>query len=98
MRIGSFEVPLDEVRQYCEHWLISDLALCGSVLREDFRPDSDVDVFIDYDDNGPFSFVELVRLEQLLKDVLRRDVDLTTRRGLHPLLRPEIEQSSIRVI
>jgi predicted nucleotidyltransferase len=73
------------------------LFLYGSAARDEMRDDSDIDVFIDYDENGPFSFVELVRLGDLLKNVLYREVDVTTRRGLHPLLRSEIERSSIRV-
>jgi predicted nucleotidyltransferase len=74
------------------------LYVFGSVARDELAPDSDVDIFIDYDPDGPFSFVELIRLQRLLAQILERDVDLTTRAGLHPVLKEEIERSSIRVL
>lgn len=73
------------------------LYLFGSAARDEMSDDSDVDVFIDYDPASNFSFVELIRLQELLERNLKRDVDLTTRKGLHPGLKAEIERSSIRV-
>ena len=74
------------------------LYLFGSAARDEIGPDSDVDVFIDFDPEGPFSFVELIGLQDLLKEKLQRDVDLTTRGGLHPRLKARIERSSIKVL
>ena len=74
------------------------LYLYGSAARDELSADSDVDLFIDYDPNGSFSFIELVRLQALIGQKLAREVDLTTRNGLHPLLKDEIERSSIRVL
>jgi uncharacterized protein len=73
------------------------LYLYGSASRNELSDTSDVDLYIDYDPESAFSFVELVRLQELLADELKRDVDLTTRNGLHPLLRPEIERTSIKI-
>ena len=73
------------------------LYLFGSAARNEQTADSDVDLYIDYDPESGFSFVELVRLQNLLADELKRDVDLTTRGGLHPLLRSEIERTSIKI-
>jgi uncharacterized protein len=73
------------------------LYLYGSAARDELSPESDVDLFIDYDPASDFSFVELVRLQELIRQKLARRIDLTTRYGLHPLLRSDIEQSSIRV-
>lgn len=72
------------------------LFLYGSAARDELTVESDVDLFIDYDPASDFSFVELIRLQNLIGQRLARDVDLTTRNGLHPLLRDEIERSSIR--
>ena len=77
--------------------LATALYLFGSAARDQLSPDSDVDVFIDYDPEGPFSFVELVRGGEYLQEILGRKVDFATRDGLHPLLKDEIEGSSIRV-
>src|SRR5260221_11538342 len=72
------------------------LYLFGSAARGEATPNSDVDLFIDYDPER-FSFVELVRLQQRLTEVLGHPADLTTREGLHPLLRPAIEAEAIKV-
>ena len=77
--------------------LATSLHLFGSAARDQMGADSDVDVFIDYDPDGPFSFVELVRCGELLEKILGRSVDLTTRDGLHPRLRNDIEATCIRV-
>lgn len=74
------------------------LYLFGSAARDELGPGSDVDLFIDIDPTSDFSFVELIRLQKLIGGMLSRDVDLTTRDGLHPLLRAEIERASIRVL
>lgn len=77
--------------------LATSLFLFGSAARDELTPTSDVDVFIDYDPEGPFSFVELIRLRELVGEIVGREVDLLTRDGLHPVLKSDIEQSSIRV-
>jgi len=71
--------------------------LFGSTARGAARDESDVDIFIDYDPER-FSFVELIRLRERLSQILGRRTDLTTREGLHPLLRPQIEAEAIRII
>jgi uncharacterized protein len=73
------------------------LYLFGSAARDELTPDSDVDVFIDYDANGPFSFVEWIRLEHFLERMMGRAVDFTSRYALHPRFSSHIEQEAIRV-
>jgi uncharacterized protein len=74
----------------------TSLYLFGSVARGEATDASDIDLFIDYDPDR-FSFVELIRLRERLSHVLGCPADLTTRQGLHPLLRPEIEAEAIKV-
>ena len=74
----------------------TSLYLFGSVARDEATSQSDVDLFIDYDPDR-FSFVELIRLRERLTAMLGRPADLTTRAGLHPLLRSDIEAEAIRV-
>ena len=74
----------------------TSLYLFGSAAPGEAREDSDVDLFVDYDPEK-FSFVELIRLRERLSHILGRPADLTTREGLHPLLRPDIEAEAIRV-
>ncbi len=76
----------------------TSLYVFGSAARDEMGPDSDIDMFIDFNPEGPFSFVELIGLQEFLVDKLQRDVDLTTRGGLHPRLKARIERSSIKVL
>lgn len=74
----------------------TSLYLFGSTARGEARDDSDVDLFIDYDPER-FSFVELIRLRERVSHVLGRPADLTTREGLHPILRSGIEAEAVKV-
>jgi len=73
------------------------LYLYGSTARDEAKPKSDLDLFIEYDPNGRFNAFDLVGIKLFLEDELNTPVDLTTRDGLHPRLREGIEQSAIRV-
>jgi uncharacterized protein len=75
----------------------TSLYLFGSVAQDEAGSGSDLDLFIDYDPNGRFNAFDLVGIKQLLENELGVDVDITTRDGLHPMLRTDIEQSAIRV-
>ena len=75
---------------------VTALYLFGSAARGEATPTSDVDLFIDYDVDR-FDFVHLIRLRNELSHVLGRTADLTTREGLHPMLRQGIEKEAIRV-
>lgn len=75
----------------------TSLYVFGSVVRDEASPDSDLDLFIDYDPSGKFSLLDLVDIKLLLEADLGIRVDITTRDSLHPLLKGEIEQSALRV-
>jgi predicted nucleotidyltransferase len=75
----------------------TSLYLFGSSARNEATEKSDVDLFVDYDPER-FSFVELIRLRARLSDILGRPADLTTREGLHPMLRAGIEAEAIKVL
>jgi predicted nucleotidyltransferase len=71
--------------------------LFGSTIRDEARPDSDLDIFIDIAPGRRFSLFDLLRIQHFLEDELGREVDLTTRDSLHPLLRAEIERDAVQV-
>ena len=75
----------------------TSLYLFGSIAQDKAGRGSALDLFIDYDLNGRFNAFDLVGIKQLLESELGIDVDITTRDGLHPMLRTDIEQSAIRV-
>ncbi|MBN2129855.1 MAG: nucleotidyltransferase family protein [Sedimentisphaerales bacterium] len=69
-------VPRDLIGAFCGRHQICRLALFGSVLRDDFRPDSDVDVLVEFAAGCEPSLVDLVRIQDELSEVLGRQVDL----------------------
>ncbi len=75
----------------------TSLYLFGSIARDEAKTSSDLDLFIDYDPNGRFNAFDLVGIKQLLEQELGVEVDITTRDGLHPMLRADIEESAVRV-
>jgi predicted nucleotidyltransferase len=75
----------------------TSLYLFGSVMQDAAGAGSDLDLFIDYDPDSRFNAFDLVGIKQLLEGALGVEVDVTTRDGLHPMLRADIEQSALRV-
>ncbi len=65
------------LQAFCQHWQIRQLALFGSVLREDFHPDSDIDVLIDFAPDHHWG-LEYIQMRQELATLLNRPVDLLT--------------------
>jgi uncharacterized protein len=75
----------------------TSLYVFGSTVRDAAQPASDLDLFIDYDPDTRFNAFDLVGIKQYLEDQLQMPVDVTTRDGLHPMLKADIEQSAVRV-
>jgi|FLYL01.1.fsa_nt_gi predicted nucleotidyltransferase/uncharacterized protein with HEPN domain len=84
-------ISLSEIEAYCHRWYITEFALFGSVLRDDFRPDSDVDVLVTFAPDYQRTLSDIVRAQQELEELLGRDVDLTQKNNLaNPFSRAEI--------
>ena len=73
------------------------LFLFGSTARGEATPNSDLDLFLEYDPTSRFSLVDLVEAKHMVEDGLGISVDMTTRGGLHPLIKTNIEDEAIRV-
>ena len=69
--------------EFCQKWKIAELALFGSALRPDFGPASDVDVLVTFAPDSHPSLFDLVEMEEELKEIFAREVDLVSRRGLN---------------
>jgi predicted nucleotidyltransferase len=75
----------------------TSLYVFGSTIRDEGQAANDIDLFIDYDPNGRFNALDLVGIKKYLEDEFQLPVDVTTRDGLHPMLRAEIERTAVRV-
>ena len=73
-------VPKDRVAAFCQKWKITELALFGSVLREDFRPDSDVDVLVTFSPDSDWGVDHLLDMKEELEALFGRAVDLVEKR------------------
>jgi predicted nucleotidyltransferase len=75
----------------------TSLYLFGSTARDQATGTSDLDLFLDYDPRSRFNAFDLVAAKRLLQHGMGVEVDLTTRNGLHPLIRKKIESEATRV-
>src|SRR5438552_17539025 len=92
-KTGRINIPIypQRIAEFCRKWKIVEFALFGSVLREDFRPDSDVDVLVKFGPESRWSLWDLVDLRQELVDMFGHDVDVVEKKGLrNPFRRHEI--------
>jgi predicted nucleotidyltransferase len=78
----NLDIPLDRIETFCRKWKIRELSLFGSVLRDDFRPDSDVDVLVSFELDAPWDLFHLVEMRDELIALFGRDVDLVEKEGL----------------
>ncbi len=86
------KIAIDQQRiaEFCRRHGIRKLALFGSVLREDFRPDSDVDVLVEFEPETRIGLIRLAGLEHELSTMLKRKVDLRTPDELSRYFRQEV--------
>jgi predicted nucleotidyltransferase len=75
----------------------TSLYLFGSTARNQANSKSDLDLFLDYDPRSKFNAFDLVAAKRMLQEGLGVEIDLTTRNGLHPLIRKKIEAEATRV-
>ncbi len=85
MNYHGVDIPAERIAAFCRNWKIREFALFGSVLRDDFGPDSDVDCLVEFASDADRSLLDVIRAEQELSDLLGRPVDLVER--------PEVERS-----
>lgn len=73
----KIEIPKKKIAEFCRRNHIRKLALFGSVLRDDFRHDSDVDVLVEFEPGKTPGFA-FITMQDELKEIIKRDVDLLT--------------------
>ena len=87
----KFIIPRKKIASFCERWGVTEFSLFGSVLRDDFRPNSDVDVLLVIKPDAPIGLFELIEMQLELEKLFKRPVDLVEKEGLrNPYRRKEI--------
>ena len=82
MEISNIEISQQKIADFCRKWKVTELALFGSVLNRDFRPDSDIDVLVSFSENAQWSLFDLVHMQDELKEIFGREVDLVEKAAL----------------
>jgi len=78
----NIEIPKEKIAAFCRKWKIVEFSLFGSVLRDDFRPDSDVDVLVSFSPEAEWSLLEHMAMEEELSAIFGRKVDVISRKAI----------------
>ena len=91
MMSKGFTLPREAIEEFCKRWSITEFAVFGSVLREDFGPESDIDVLVSIDPRARIGLCEIAEMKIELEKMFKRPVDLVEKEGLvNPYRRSEI--------
>ncbi|HUT73727.1 MAG TPA: nucleotidyltransferase domain-containing protein [Armatimonadota bacterium] len=78
----AIAVDRGRIEGFCRKWRVKELSIFGSALREDFHPDSDVDVLVELEEDAPWDAFGWVDMIEELEAILGRQVDLVDKAGL----------------
>ncbi|MCX8118048.1 MAG: nucleotidyltransferase family protein [Desulfobacterota bacterium] len=91
----NLNIPQQELSEFCRRYHIRRLALFGSALREDFSPDSDIDLLVEFEPDHVPSLLKIARMERELSALFGgRKVDLRTPEDLSRYFRKEIQEKA----
>jgi predicted nucleotidyltransferase len=95
---ARIDIPQDKIKEFCKKWKVAEFSLFGSVLRDDFGPDSDVDVLVSFFEDAPWSLFDWVVMIDELKEIFGRDVDLVEKEALRNPFRKQAILREMEVI
>ena len=78
----NIEIPRKEIAEFCRRWCIEELSIFGSALGDDFKPESDIDVLVVFDDSAEWSLFDYMHAEEELKQLFGRKVDLVEKKAI----------------
>ncbi len=91
----NINIPNEEIDRFCEQYHIEKLAFFGSVLRDDFTPESDIDILVEFHPEHIPGLIRLSLMENELSHLFQRKVDLRTPEDLSPYFRQEVLDSAV---
>ena len=95
MTLHGIEIPRERIAAFCRQNGIRRLAFFGSILRDDFRPDSDVDVLVEFQPDVRVGYFAIARMTRELAAMLGRNIDMRTPAELHPAFREEVMKEAL---
>jgi hypothetical protein len=94
MLLRGIQFPEQPLAEFCRRHGVTRLSLFGSILRDDFRPDSDIDVLVEFAPGSSYSLLDLGGMLMELREMLGREVDLKTPSFLSPRFREQVTQEA----
>jgi hypothetical protein len=91
----AIEVPENRIKEFCRQNGIRRLSMFGSVLSDDFSPESDIDILIEFKDDATPGFFSLMRMQDELTEILGRTVDLRTPKDLSRYFRDDVVNNAV---
>ena len=97
MKIDEKNISL--IKQLCKEYKVRTFSAFGSVTREDFRNDSDIDFVVDFDENDPFKYTDLYfQLKEKLENLFKRQIDLIEERAIkNNFFRKELDRTKVLI-
>jgi uncharacterized protein len=96
---ANIQFKKNRIEQFCIKYHIGRLSFFGSVLRSDFRPDSDVDVLVEFQPGRRVGYIRLAEMELALSDILGRKADLRTPAELSRYFRNQVmEEAEVQYV
>jgi len=90
LTLHGIQAPQGDLENFCERNRVRKLSLFGSILTEQFRPDSDVDVLVEFERDAPITYLDIARMERELSELFGRKVDVRTPEELSRYFRERV--------
>jgi predicted nucleotidyltransferase len=93
----NIKIPEKKIKDFCQRYQVRRMALFGSVLRDDFHANSDIDVLVVFNPSAHITFITLGKMRRELSGIFQRPVDLVPQEGLKPAIRETVISSAREV-
>ena len=90
LRLGDMQVDGPSLAEVCRRYGVKELSLFGSAARGEIRPESDIDIMVEFEPGVRIGLIKFESLVEELELLAGRSVDLVTKRGLKPWIRPHV--------
>ena len=79
---SKIEIPKEKIEDFCRRWKIKEMAIFGSALRDDFGPESDIDLLVTFSEEARWTLFDWAEMIEELKKITGRDIDLVDRESI----------------